>query len=99
MSQLTSVMGLPKLLRAVASRLENGSEDLNRALLEQVADRLERLEAVAIVATHIIGLIPYHADHSRTSKVPRATLVRLADALNQMEDMRVKRPRERKQAV
>jgi hypothetical protein len=95
-----SVWGLPKLLRAVAMRLENSLStsdgDLNKELLVRSAERIETLETIAIVATHIISLVPYDGENSRASKVPRATLIRLADALNQTQDFRVKRPREQR---
>jgi uncharacterized protein (UPF0335 family) len=94
-NRLVSVMGLPKILRAVASRLENSadSDGINKELLEQAAQRIERLEVIATIATQIVSIVPYHRDHSHSSKVPRDMLIRMCDALNVEPDLRVRRIR------
>jgi hypothetical protein len=92
-NRLTNVVGLPKLLLAVASRLENSADGLTKELLEQAAQRIERLEKIATIATHVVSLVPYHRDHSHSSKVPRDTLIRLCDALNELPEFRVRRIR------
>ena len=92
-NRLTSVMGLPKILRAVSSRLENSADGLTKELLEQAAQRIERLETIATIATQIVSIVPYHRDHSHSSKVPRDMLIRMCDALNVEPDLRVRRIR------
>jgi hypothetical protein len=91
-------MGLPKLLRAVASRLENtlstSDGELSRELLERAADRLDYLEKIATVASHVVLLVPYsRKGGQKKSKVPRETLIRLCDALNEVPEFRVRRIR------
>jgi hypothetical protein len=95
-NRLVNVMGLPKLLLAVAARLENSDgEGLNRELLQQAAQRIVLLEAIATVATHVVSLVPYRTKRNmqRSSKVPRDTLIRLCDALNELPEFRVRRVR------
>jgi hypothetical protein len=92
----TSVMGLPKLLRAVASRLENtlttSDGDLSRELLERAADRLDYLEKIAITASHVILFVSKTKGHDRQkAKIPIGTLSRLSDALNEMPEFRGRR--------
>jgi hypothetical protein len=93
-NKVTDVMGLPKLLRAVASRLDNSADGLNKELLENAAVRLEFLERIATVASHIVLLVPYNKKGGQQkSKVPRETLIRLCDALNEIPEFRGRRIR------
>lgn len=80
---MTSVQGLSQLLRAVAGRMEGSVDGLNKELLLQSAEQLDKLETVADVAEMVIDRVPrVKASRIRESVLVRhATLVSLADAL------------------
>ena len=56
---MTSVQGLSQLLRAVAGRMEGSVDGLNKELLLQSAEQLDKLETVADVAEMIIDKVPH----------------------------------------
>jgi hypothetical protein len=55
---MTSVQGLSQLLRAVAGRMEGSVDGLNKELLLQSAEQLDKLETVADHAEMIIDCVP-----------------------------------------
>jgi len=83
MEQMTSVQGLSQLLRAVAGRMEGSVDGLNKELLLQSAEQIDKLETVADVAEMIIERVP----HVKRGRVRKAVLVKdshlteMADAL------------------
>lgn len=81
---MTSVQGLSQLLRAVAGRMEGSVDGLNKELLLQSAEQLDKLETVADHAEMIIDRIPHgKAGRIRTAaKVEIAVLMELAAALD-----------------
>lgn len=68
---MTSVQGLSQLLRAVAGRMEGSVDGLNKELLLQSAEQLDKLETVADVAEMIIDKVP----HGKRGRIRVAAMV------------------------
>jgi len=81
--RMLSVKGLSGLLRAVAGRMEGNVDGLNKELLLQSAEQIDRLEIVAESAEVIVKLVP-RVKSGRDRKfvlVRHILLSDLADAL------------------
>ena len=79
---MEEVHGLPKLLLAVADRMEGNIDGLNKELLLQSAAQIDALELVANVATRIIDGVPHAKSKGRiAAKVDYRLLVELMRAL------------------
>ena len=80
--KMEEVHGLPKLLLAVADRMEGNIDGLNKELLLQSAAQIDALELVANVATRIVDGVPHAKSKGRiAAKVDYRLLVELMRAL------------------
>jgi hypothetical protein len=79
---MTEVSGMVELLRSIASRLENGAGPLTRDFLEEVANKVERLETVARVASEVEKSVSRnHKKKATRSLVPQVLLMELSETL------------------
>ena len=69
--QMLSVDGISGLLRAVAGRMEGNVDGLNKELLLQSAEKLDKLETIADIAEMIIDRVP----HAKSGRIRKAVLV------------------------